>query len=524
MTSKRTWRWATAGLATTTLLLGTVGGAAAQDVPGLPDLPGLPGDDEDDDGADDGADDTSGIPDAGIGGFSAFANAAGLQVGVGLPAELAEPLAPVFEGLGIDGSTNAIEIDFAQTTAQLQRAAEGEDVGGLGQALATNLLLGSEAAGAPGSCTGGETVDLPDEDTPVLTLTVVGIDCGQDDERAFATATVAGAAINLGNLIDLAGAEALRDGLDQVLEPVNEQLLGAINDACGDILDPINDGLGQLPVLDLPATVDVCDAVELELENVLDVEIPLLDVTALTSDTEVVRDEDTVTATATSGLADLSLGGLLCIEGSDPGAPLEFASTATSDGSTGAASTSTTEATVRLCGNSPLLQIVDVETLLNSIEIAGQGAGDLLGEALDPVEEGLEEALATLLVDTENSLRTYTDTAEEGAGASAVAGLQLLDVALFRGIEPLADTPLGEVSVSILAMDTAAGVNAQPAGEAPAPPADPDPAPDPDPETPDAPAPPEGDLPRTGAGVGAVLGLGALAAAAALRRGRRDEL
>ena len=458
---------------------------------------------------------TARIPEAGVGGFSGVATASALQIAVGLPAELAEPLAPVFSALGIAGDTTAIQIDFAQTAAQLQRAAAGEEVGGLGEALATSLLLGSDEAGRPGSCTGGETVDLPDEDTPVLTVTVVGIDCGQDDARAFADATIAGARIELGNLIDLAGAEALRDGLDQVLAPINDELLGAINAECGTALDPILDGIGGLPILDLPGAEDLCDAVVLELDDVLDVGVPLLDVTALTSTSEVVTDGDTVTATAVSGLADLSLGGLLCVEGSDPGGPLEFSSTATTDGATATASTSTTEATVRLCGNSPLLQLVDVEGLLNSIEIAGQGAGDLLGDSLDPVEEGVEEALATLLVDTDASLTTYADSSEDGPGASAVAGLELLDVGLFRGIEPLAATPLGAITVSVRAADTEAGVNAQPAGEAPS---APDPTPEPDP----TPAPPERSLPRTGPGsAAALLGLAALGAAAALR-GRKE--
>jgi hypothetical protein len=557
MSKTRIWRIGTAALAASALLMATVGGATAQTEPleelldpgqldqlselldgdgegtpldevldqlGLDSLEELlallagddDGDNGDDNGDDDGdtdspvtAGDDAAVPDeTDLGGFVGQASATGLSIGVGLPSELADPLQPVFDALGIDGSDRglAIAVDLADTTAQLQRAAEGEDVDGLAEALILNLLLGSGAADQPGACQGADTVALPDETAPVLRVTVADIDCEQDDERAFAKAHVAGATINLGNLIDLAGADALRDGLDQLFEPVNDQLLAAINDACDEVLVPIGEGLQALPILNLDGA-QLCEAIELNLENVLSVDVPLLDVDLLESTSEVTFDDanDVVTATATSGLANLQLAGLVCVEGNEPGQALEFTSTASTDGETGTANAQAVNTTARLCGNTPLAQILDAETLLNSIEIAGQGAAEIV-DGTGEITSGIEEGLATLLVDTENSLRTVVNENVEGAGAAASSRLDVLNLALFRGIEPLAESPLGDITVNVTAMDTSAAVNAEPApSPAPAGP-DPDPAPEPD-----------EDLPTTGAGAG-LLGLAAMAGAVALRR------
>lgn len=569
MLKTRLWRIGTAALAVSALLMTTVGGATAQTEPiedlldpgqldqltdllggddgddadddGLTGTPldgvldlldldnldellglleGLPGDDEDD--ADDGDDsepaespDTTGtdadVPGTDIGGFIGEASATGLSVGVGLPSELAEPLAPVLEGLGIAGG-DGIQVNIAETTAQLQRAAEDEDVDGLAEALIANLLLGSGAADKPGACQGADTVNLPDDETPVIRVTVADIDCEQDDERAFAKAHVAGVSVNLGNLIDIAGAEALREGLDELLEPVNDQLLGAINDACGELLVPVGEGLEALPILNLNGQ-QLCDAINLNLDNVLNVDVPLLDVELLESTSEVTHEGDTVTATATSGLANLQLAGLVCVEGPEPGQPLEFVSSATSDGEVGTATTQAPQTTARLCGNSPLAQILDAEELLNSIEIAGQGAAEIV-DGTGEITENLTMALETLLVDTERSLSTDSNIIEEGAGAASNARLDVLGLRLFNGIEPLAETPLGDITVNVTAMDTSAAVNAEPEGPMPTP-AGPDP--DPAPEAPE----PQEDLPVTGASAG-LLGLGAMGLAIAMRR-REDE-
>jgi hypothetical protein len=565
MLKTRLWRIGTAAVAVSALLMTTVGGATAQTEPiedlldpgqldqlgdllgddddgegdGLTGTPldtvldlldlddldellgllegGLPGDDDADDGDDsepaespDTTGDDADVPGTDIGGFVGEASAIGLSVGVGLPGELAEPLAPVLDALGIAGG-DGIQVNIAETTAQLQRAAEGEDVDGLAEALIANLLLGSGAADKPGACQGGDTVNLPDDETPVIRVTVADIDCDQDDERAFAKAHVAGVSVNLGNLIDIAGAEDLREGLDELLEPVNEQLLGAINDACGEVLVPVGSGLEALPILNLDGA-QLCDAINLNLENVLNVDVPLLDVDLLESTSEVTHDGDTVTATATSGLAQLQLAGLVCVEGPEPGQALEFVSTATSDGEVGSASTQAPETTVRLCGNSPLAQILDAEALLNSIEIAGQGAAEIV-DGTGEITSNLTMALETLAVDTERSLSTDSNIIEDGAGAAANARLDVLGLRLFNGIEPLADTSLGDITVNVTAMDTSAGVNAEPEGPMPTP-AGPDPDPAPAPE-------PDEDLPVTGASA-ALLGLGAMGLAVAMRR-REDE-
>ena len=547
MKSTRIWRLGTAALAASALLMTTAGGVASAqsvgDVIGDTPLEELTPDeldeildqldlenldellellDQEDDGdPSDGDDETDpadapdtdagdvDVPGADLGGFIGEASATGLSIGVGLPGELAEPLAPLFDALGIAGTgDNAIAINLAETNANLQRAAEGEEVDGLANALILNLLLGSGAADQPGSCQGADTVALPDEQTPVLRVTVADIDCEQDDERAFASAHVAGASINLGNLIDLAGAEALREGLDELFEPVNDQLLAEINAACDEVLVPVGEGLEALPILNLDGA-QLCEAVELNLQNVLNVDVPLLDVDLLEASSEVTHVDDVVTATATSGLANLQFAGLVCVEANEPGQELVFTSTASTDGDTGTSEAQASNATARLCGNSPLAQILDAETLLNSIEIAGTGAAELV-DGTGEITSAIEEGLATLLVDTENSLSTVTDTQQDGAGAAAEARLDVLNLQLFRGVEPLAESPLGDITVSVTAMDTAAGVNAAPDGQTvPAQADDPDPA------------EPEQDLPRTGASLAGLVGLAALGAATALRR--RDE-
>ncbi len=477
------------------------------------------GDDSDPADAPDENGDGSGIPGADAGAFTGVASARGLFVGVGLPDQLAEPLEPLLEGLGIDGDDGdpAIAINVAETNAELRRAAAGEDVDGLAEALVLNAVLGSEQAGAPGACQGNDmTVEIPDEQTPLLTLDVANIDCEQDDERAFADAQLAGVEINLGNLIDLAGAEALRDGFDQVLEPVNDQLLGAINDACPDALGGITDGLDQLPILDADGD-PICDAVELDLENVFDVDVPLLDVELLEATSEVTNDGATLVAEGRSGLANLSLGGLVCVEGPEQNEELEFLSRAQTDGQTGQATRQAPETTARLCDNPALAQILDAEELLNSVEIAGQGLADIVDvqELTDAIEDGLD----MLLVDTEESLTTAGETNEEGAGAAASSRLDIVNLGPFREVEGLSDTPLGDITVNVTAMDTTAAVNAGPAPAGPGGDPDPDePAPDPNPEPAGDPDPDPGPLPNTGAGAAGVVGLAALGGAAALRR------
>jgi hypothetical protein len=82
------------------------------------------------------------------------------------------------------------------------------------RALITNLLLGSPELDAPGGCQGGPMdVAIPDEATPLLTLTLLGVDCEETDERAFADVKIAGLDIRLGNLIELGLPAELRDGL-----------------------------------------------------------------------------------------------------------------------------------------------------------------------------------------------------------------------------------------------------------------------------------------------------------------------
>jgi hypothetical protein len=83
----------------------------------------------------------------------------------------------------------------------------------------------------------------------------------------------------------------------------------------------------------------------------------------------------------------------------------------------------------------------------------------------------------------------------------------LLDVEAL--IEPLAGSPLGDVTVRVVAMGTHAGADAAPAQD------------EPQPIAPEDVQPVSQDLPRTGPGAGALAGLAALASAFTLRQ-RRD--
>jgi hypothetical protein len=504
MNRTRLWRTATAGVAVATLLTVTAGTAAAQ----LPEPPG--GDDEaeettdTDDGAEEGSEDGSAIPETGMGGFAGYAEAQGTTVFVGLPAELADGLEPLLDGLGIDGEfdgRSGIRIDLAQVQADLQRGAEGEDISSSASALLTNAILGSGAADQPGVCQGApaEVALPPDEETPLVTLTILGIDCEESDERAFASAQIAGLDIRLGALIELGLPEDLRDGVQQLVDELNEQLLAPLSEGVCEALDPIIGAI--LP----PAEPCEDDTPLLQLTNPFDIDVPLVDLDLVAATAEVTQDGESVTATATSTFTGLNILGIACA-GQDGNEPLTFTSTATSDGTTATRGATAPTLALRLCQQEQsLLRILLGEGPLGDIAVFEEIVQDRLFDGeLEALFDGVDELLATF----ETSAITQGDAVlgdVDGAGTTARTDPFVIASSVpLSGLPGFAETPLADIAVVVFGGSTEVGVNARPAA-APV-------------EEAEEEEPPTEQLPRTGAGAGALLGLAALGAAGALRR------
>jgi hypothetical protein len=537
MKSTRFWRLGTAALAASALLMTTAGGVAtANPVTDLTDevVNNLPADElqdlldelglddvdqllglieqeaaeEDDAEAPETESEEGAVPGTDLGGFIGTANGTALELAVGLPAELADGIEPLLSGLGIrDDATGGIRIVFAETEAMLQRAGEGEDVDGLAKALITNLLLDSE--GSPGACTGTDTIELPpDQDVPLLRVDVLSIDCEQDDERAFASAQIAGAELSLGGLIEAAdgGLDDLRDGIQEAIDGINEQLLAELNDgACnpdeeGNLNDLFDGVLGD--------GQEACDALEVQLQNPLNADIPIAKVDLLGSTSEVTASDELITADATATLEHVNLLGTACV-GGDGTEPLTYTASASTDGDTAEQSSTAPDAQLRLCPNdASILRLLSDPEVFESLKLVESDIQDVLGGNFQELFDGLEELLATF------GTTAITDGQQYGEvqGAGAVAGVTPLTIVTTAPLSELPgfdETPLADISVTVAAMEVEAAVNAEP--EQPAIPAGADPEP----------TEPAEDLPRTGAGAAGLLGLAALGAAAAMRR--RDE-
>jgi hypothetical protein len=566
MMTTRTWRVAAAGLATAALMTTSLGAASAQ-VPGVGDLPtdpteladalegldadelaavleelGLPADTPLDDlldalsgglpdGADgDGDDDADGgvdpgeatgtdagpIPTTGMGGFTGYANAAGTTVFVGLPPELHDGLADVLEAIGIAGSFDAdgrtldgIRIDLARAQADLERAAAGEDIASEASAFVTNLLLASPEAGEPGACTGGPAeVDLPpDAETPLLTVTIVGVDCAESDERAFADVQIAGLDIRLAALLELGLPPEVADGVRDGIAQLNDALLTPASDGLCQLIDPALDGL--LPGADPCAE----DTPLLQLRDPFDLDVPVVDLDLVAATTEVTQDGGSVTATATSTFAGLDVLGVACLGGIDGDEPLAFTSTATSDGTTASRDASAPPLALALCQQEQdVLRLLLGDGPLGDIEVFERVIqDDLVDGQLEALFDGVDtllEALTTEALTQGTANLGPVEGSGTSAGTDPFVAAQTLPLA---GLPGLGDV-VGDVAVIVVGGETEVGVNALPAGAPEAPPTEGEP---PAPATEPAAS---GPLPRTGTGAGVLVGLAALGAAAALRR------
>lgn len=483
--STRVWRRRVA-VATAGLFLLTVTGtaAAAQTA------------DDTTDGADAGtpADATA----SGIAQFAASAEASGATVCIGLPAALADGLAPVLGGLGIAGScelgevtTTGIRLDLAAAEAQLRRIAdeatgeEGAEIEAEADAFVTNLLLAADAADQPGACTGGPMdVALPPGDTPLLHLTLLGVDCAAGDERAFADVRIAGVDLRLGNLIALGLPAEARDGVGQAVDALNQQLLAELQPALCELTDPV---LEQL-LGDASLCEEDAEGIRaiVQVRNPLEVDVPLLDLGVVGATTEVVQDGHTVTATATSTFAGLNALGIACA-GGDAETPFTFTSTATTDGVEATRSASVTDLQARSCAQEQsLLRLIATEAPLGDVAVLERILQeDLLDGRLDAAFDAIERLLDALSTQAITQGEAYTGEVD---GAGATAGTTPFVVAATL---PLAALPglgdvAGELAVVVHANETSVGVNA-----APAPPA-------PEPEVVPAAVEPEEPLPHTG--------------------------
>jgi hypothetical protein len=484
---------------------------------GLP----APGGDGDGNGDGDGGDEAGGdataptvggsaaTPEAGVGGFVGYAEANGTTVCVGLPAALAEGLGEVLTGIGIAGScefgettVTGIRLDLGKAEADLRRAAADEPIDATARAFVTNAVLAAEAADAPGACEGGPMdVQLPPDGTPVVSLTLLGVDCAQSDERAFADVQIAGADIRLGNLIEHGLPEETRGALGQVVDGLNEQLLSELNPALCELTDPLLDGLlggGSLCETDAGGTPSF-----LQLRNPLETDVPLVDIGLVAATSEVVQDGEILTATATSTLTGMNVLGVACL-GGDGTEPYTFTATASTDGEEAQRAASTQDLQLRTCPQEQsLLRLIATDGPLGDIAVLEQLARQgLLGGAVEPVFDGVDELLGALQTQAITQGRAYEGEIE-GAGTSAGTTPFVVAATLpLAGLPGLSEVA-GEIAVVVHANETRVGVNAEPD--------------DPTIEETVVDEPDE-PLPHTGAGLGGLVGLAALAGAFFLRR------
>jgi MYXO-CTERM domain-containing protein len=442
-------------------------------------------------------------PEASGGGFVGYAKASGTTICVGLPAELREGLADLLDGLGIAGAceevnTDGIRIDLAQTQADLQRAALGDDVSSRAKGLITNLLLGSAAADEPGACTGGPTkVAVPDEATPLITFTLLGVDCEESDARAFADVQIAGVDIRLGNLIELGAPAEFRTGMQEAVTQLNGQLLAPLSEGICAATDPAFEGvLGD-------GTLCEDDEPFLQLTNPLDVDVPLVALELITASSEVTHDDGTVTATASATLTGLNVLGMGCL-GGDGTAPYTFTSTASTDGETATRSATAPDLQLRLCqqDQSLLRTLMSSDIPLGDIAALEQVLQD---SELEPLFDGFDQLLDALQTRMLTQGKAYTNPVDHAGTSAGTTPFAVVASLPLSGLPGLEDSPLADLGVAVIGNETAVGVNATPVVvPAGAPPQA-------------APTPSE-PLPHTGAGLAGILGLGALGAAAALRR------
>jgi hypothetical protein len=340
----------------------------------------------------------------------------------------------------------------------------------------------------------------PDAETPLVTLSLLGVDCEESDERAYAEARIAGLDIRLGALIEQGLPEELRDGVQQLVDELNEQLFAPLSEGlCDNLLQPIADGLlGAEPCEE--------DNPLLQLTNPFDIDVPLVDLDLVQATAEVTQDGESVTATATSTFAGLNVLGISCV-GQDGNEPLTFSSTATSDGSTASRDATAPSLAVRLCQQEQsLLRILLGDGPLGDIAVFEEIVQEELFDGeMQALFDGIDELLATF----ETTAITQGDAVLgeiDGAGTTARTDpFVIASTVPLSGLPGFSETPLADIAVLVVGGATEVGVNAAPD------------APVQEEEEEPAPAPP-GELPRTGAGAGALLGLAALGAAGALRR------
>jgi hypothetical protein len=277
MSKTRIWRIGTAALAASALLMATVGGATAQSLNDLTDVldreeastlaDALSGDGESDSSALDGLLDQLGldtvedlldqlgldsldellvvlqtiaaedpevqdgeaaegdVPEAGIGGFIGRAEGTALEIGVGLPAELAEASSRCSRAWESATRTPVASASSSPTPKRsCSRAAEGEDIEGLAKALRDQPPAGlPEGSRAPGPAPAA---------TPSRSRrTRRRRSCGSTSPASTASRTTSApspvprspaSTISLAGLIEAGFPEDIRDGFDEAITGFNE--------------------------------------------------------------------------------------------------------------------------------------------------------------------------------------------------------------------------------------------------------------------------------------------------------------
>lgn len=446
--------------------------------------------------------------------FDSGGSGQALQIAVGLPAALADGLAPVLENLpGIALEGNDLTINLASVLAELELPLAGDQPGAV-TAMADATSLTGSLAGLLDQLSGGtqcldtpiDVVVPPGAETPLVSLKLLDAECTADEDGrvSIARSRIADLEINLAGALALLPAEAsgaLTDTLDEVTDTVQETVLDPL---VGSVLTPVQDAINDTTGIGL----DLSEAIR--VPELLD--LPLVSIDLLESVTTSVTEGDQVRSVSSASLAGVQLLGTICV----PNTTYTSEAFATGEPGGNGYATSIPPIDLEICDTSnlaPILRLLEQEGVLGDILVnLGDGQLKPIAELLEgtglPVQDvvdALEGLLGTLGVSTVvqgqevNAVRS-ADGRQAGVGVSA-----------FRiAVQPLhtelAGTPLEGLGVSIAGLGNDSVVAAGLAPEQPKSPEKPAPEPEPEPS-----------LPRTGGGL-AILGILALGGAFGLRR------
>ncbi len=453
-------------------------------------------------------------PDQGPYVFDAAGSGQAVSVVVGLPAALADGLAPVVEQVpGVSIEDNQLIVSLASVLSELELPLVGQSPGDVSSAATATQVTGS-LEGLVQTLTGAvQCIDTPLDitippgaETPLVSLQLLQAECVTDaaGRVSVASSKIADFEVNLAGALAILPAEVaapVTDAVDQLTGTVTDQVLTPIIDQ---VLTPVQDAIND----NLGLGVDLTEAVRVpEL-----IDLPLVSIDLIESTTQSLTEGEVVRQVSSATLAGVSLLGTVCI----PDTTYRAEAFATGEPGGNDFVTSIPPIDLAICETStlsPILRLLDVDGVLGDVLVnLGDGQlkplSELLGGAGLPTEDvlgGIEDLLATLGVSTVvQGQQTNAVRSEDGRQAGVAVDPFRVTVA------PLANfvtgTPLEGLKVELRGLTVAGNVAAAPAPvitpEAPAPAPEPTPA-----------------LPRTGGGaVAGLLGVLALGGSLALRR------